>query len=108
MGLNEQQVADLRAKYGKVFELTVGEKENARTIVVRKPNRIEWKRFKSQARDDAKQDDAGLNLVKTVLLHPSADELDAFIEEFPGLEDSFGVAIIELIQLREKVEKKAL
>lgn len=108
MGLSEDRVADLKVKYGKVFELTVGAKEDARTIVVRKPNRLEWKRFKQQARDEAKQEDAGLNLVKTVLLHPSAEELDVWIEEFPGLEDSFGVGIVDLINLKEKVEKKAL
>lgn len=108
MALSEQAVAELKTKHGKVFELTVGEGKEARTITVRRPTRLEWKRFKQQARDDVKQDAAGLNLVKTVLLDPAADEFDAWLEELPGLEDTFGVAIIELIQLREKVEKKAL
>lgn len=108
MGLSEVQIAELKAKHGQVFELTVGEGTEAKSIVARKPTRLEFKRFRQQARDDAKQDAAGLNLVKTVLLNPDPDTFDGWLEESPGLEDSFGVAILDLIQLKEKAEKKVL
>jgi hypothetical protein len=76
--------------------------------VVRRPNRQEWKRFKQQARDDAKRDAAGLNLVKTVLLDPDPQTLEGWLDELPGLEDSFGGEVVGLIGLTEKPEKKAL
>lgn len=108
MPLPEEKVEELKQKHGEIFELTVGEGERARSIVVRKPSRGEWKRFKVQARDDLKQDVAGITLVKTVLLNPTVPELDAWIEELPGLEDSFAAEVIRLIGATERAEKKVL
>lgn len=104
----EAQIEALKAKHGKLFELSVGEGEEKRTIIVRRPNRPEWKRFKTQARDDLKQDTAGITLLKTVLIEPEATTLDAWLNELPGLEESFAAEVIRLIGATERAEKKVL
>jgi len=108
MPLDEGQVEELKAKHGKLFELTLGEGEQQRSIVVRVPKQAEWRRFKQQSRDDLKQDIAGLTLVKTVLLDPPPAEFDGWLKDLPGLEDSFAAEVIRLIGATEKAEKKAL
>lgn len=108
MALSEQQVEELKGKHGPIFQLTVGSGDEARSIVVRRPNRMEWKRFKQQARDESKRDVAALNLVKTVLLDPAPEQFDSWMDEFPGLDDSFGSEVVNLVGLTEKPEKKVL
>ena len=108
MALSEDKQAELKAKYGKLYELSMGEDEDRRTIVVRVPTRMEWKRFKQQSRDESKQDAAPINLLKSVLLDPDPATLDAWINILPGLEDSFASGVLRLMGATENPEKKAL
>lgn len=107
-GLTKEQIEELKATHGQLYELTLGEAERQRSIVVRMPSKAEWKRFKQQVRDDLKQDIAGVTLVKTVLLDPSVAEFDGWVTALPGLEDSFAAEVIRLLGATERAEKKVL
>lgn len=90
----------------KLFLLTADDVE----LVVRKPTRIEYKRFQSQILSKGEEFtfDAGEILLRACLVHPDHTQLDWLLEEYPGLLMSLVKSLGELIKVSQTVEKKAL
>lgn len=77
-------------------------------IVVRKPTRPEYKRFRAQSADPAKRDIAMESLVKSVLVHPSAKEFDALLDRLPALCEEFAGEVLEFAGMAGEAESRKL
>lgn len=104
----EIEIEKLKSAHGEVFEVTV----NDEVFVVKRPNRIVWKRFRSGVLEGgSKQLAAGETLVRDCCLLPAGEELNAVFEKLPGIPEALTIALSNLAGLPKdaaSIEKKAL
>lgn len=100
--ITKEQVAEARAKYPEAKHYVVGKDE----VVVRPPNRSEWRRFKRALTDDSKKADAAEQLLSDCCVLPSKDELAAMLERRPGLAEIFGGKVMLLAVGEEGAQEK--
>jgi hypothetical protein len=103
--LTEEQIAELRAKNPKAFLL---EASTGESVVVARPARKVLQRFFSELEEPARRPAAFERLVKACLLHPTAEEFTAMLEDRPGLDMTFANEIVKDCGLAASAEKKAL
>lgn len=88
--ITNETIAKLKAEHGDDLHLLEGA---GHEIVVRVPSRAEWKRFRAQQADAAKNVDARETLLRGCIVHPAAADVAAIFEKRPGLVDTFGVEL---------------
>jgi hypothetical protein len=99
--MDENLVAELKAKYGTVFELSCPANEEAGipalTVCCRKPTREEFARFTKEASASVAM--AMTNLLVGCLVHPAGNdpELQAIFAEYPGLAFVIGGKLTTLV-----------
>lgn len=94
----------LKAQHGKIFSLEVA----GETFIAKNPSRDVWKRFRAQIMDEGKRVIAPENLVRSCIIDPPTDALDALLEQKPGLVESLSKALAESAGATGDAEKKAL
>lgn len=94
----------LKAKHGRIFSLEV----QGDTFIAKNPTRDVWKRFRAQIMDESKRVIAPENLVLACIVDPSGPELDALLEQKPGLVETLSKALSESAGATGDAEKKAL
>jgi hypothetical protein len=106
MGFTKEQVDKLRDTYKRirVVETPAG------TVIVRAPNRQEWRKFKTFSISDDENQNAVAqeNLVLDIVVSHTREEFAALLDVYPGL-DSYkplSVAIKELTGQVESTEGK--
>lgn len=105
--LSDEEFAELAAKHGGASSL--GKVSSVLgCVVLRKPAKGEYARFKSQVR--AGNGDAGIeHLVRLCVVHPSKELFDQMVEDRPGILDLCSSTISALSgQLTADVAKKLL
>jgi hypothetical protein len=100
-------VEDLKKQHG-VSRVHVFTAETGETVYVRTPPIGAWRRFRSQMQNPTKRDEAGEVLLRGCLLSPDKNTFDAWLEERPGLLDTFASELAEVAGLSKDVEKKVL
>lgn len=65
-------------------------------VVFRKPNRAEYKRFKTQINSAEHASDAAETLARQLVVHPSPEAFDALLDEFPGIPEAASKAFLRL------------
>jgi len=96
-----EELAALRQKYPGAKVFTCMEQ----TFVGRKPNRMEYKRFRKLLLEAETRAIAHESLLPCIIF-PDAAKLNEVLEEYPVLEVTLGNALLELIGNEAKVEKK--
>jgi hypothetical protein len=77
-------------------------------VVVRRPNRGEYKRFRAMQSDEKQKPAAVEALLFDVLVYPERPELNRMLDERPALADVFGAKVLELAGLTGEAEGKKL
>ena len=79
-------------------------------VVVRKPDRMMYRRYRGQMMDEGRRADANEIFLRQCTVYPSEAELEAMIDDAPGLADTFSGKLLKVAGLagEDKVEKKAL
>lgn len=95
----------LKAEHGDVLEAVSVDDV---TIIVRPPNRGEWKRFRAAAQDQKKRSDAPGQLLRDVLVWPSLKEWDEILECKPALDDTIAAEVAEMAGAVEGATRKKL
>ena len=104
MPIDASVIEDLKAKHGEIYEF---DHEDV-AVVVKRPGRPQWKRFRSLIADERRRPDALETLLRDCLVYPGQKELDAFLDRYPAVGESFGGKLAELAGLTEKIDPKAL
>lgn len=68
-------------------------------IVVERPSRLEYKRFRAALADGNKREIAVENLLLAVLIYPERPTFNKLLDTFPALCEEFGDPVLELVGL---------
>lgn len=85
--------------------LLVLETEDGKTFVFRKPEKLHVKRFYDLITEGS-MFDAVLALEQDLLVHPSQEEFQAYVDDAPGMVMTFGLRIRGLLGEKLVREKK--
>lgn len=89
----------LAAKYGEALRILTS---GPFTLAIRKPGKIEYMRFKTEAADERKRVIATENLLRSVLVWPTREVLDRWLDEAPALPDDVSEPMLELVGITGK------
>lgn len=105
---SKEQVEKATAEHGKKLIQIVCEKHGV-TVLVKRPNRSEYKLFRSALNDDVKKVEAAEKLLVNCLVFPSKQEFLDILEDLPGLGDLMAGELVDEIGLgKGSAEKKPL
>jgi uncharacterized protein YihD (DUF1040 family) len=102
--ITDEMISELKAKHG-VDELRLLE-ACGESVLIRKPNRGEYQRFRAKLAAEATRDSALEQLVRTVIVYPPPPDFSAMLERLPGLAETFGDEVLELVGVTKKLEAK--
>lgn len=102
MPLSPEDTAALKSKFGTVQQLTIGDK----VLVIRKPNRLEYRRARGLINDGEME--KAIESMLPLVVYPDAAAVDAIFEDLPALETKVTDAVFSLAGLGVTVEKKSL
>lgn len=110
MSLTDEALAELETKHKRIAR--VRGKANADgshpwEIVIRKPTRAEYKRFRSHVSNENTKADATELLVRAVVVFPTPDAFDALLEEWPAIPEAASEALLRLMGLAVEADLKA-
>jgi hypothetical protein len=95
MAIDEATIQALKKEHGD--KLSTVSFEDA-VLVLRKPTRAEYKRFREEVIDEKKKTAAVPKLVKCLVVYPKAwEEVEAILDEYPGLEDIASAAAVQSV-----------
>jgi hypothetical protein len=83
-------------------------KTNGLEIVVKRPNRGEYKRFMKSVSSERDKADAIETLVLDCVVHPTRKEFDALLNKLPALCEELGEHVLELAGLSGKAQAEKL
>ena len=95
MAIDEATIQELKKEHGD--KLSTVSFEDA-ILVLRKPTRAEYQRFREEVIDEKKKKAAVPKLVKALVVYPKTwEEVDAIFDEYPGLEDVASGAAVQSV-----------
>lgn len=77
-------------------------------IVIKRPSRGEYKRFRSMLFDDGLKQDALETLARNCVAYPEPEGFSALLEERPGIAETIGGKLVDLAGLEKTVAAKKL
>ena len=95
MPLSKEEIASLESTHKRVAHI-IG-RNGAWEVVLRKPTRAEYKRFRSMLHNDAQKADATESLARTCVVYPSREAFDSMLDEYPAIGDAAGGVLGELV-----------
>lgn len=103
MTIEPAVLEELKGKHGELTEL----KAAGYAVLVKKPGRAQWRKFKTFAADENKRVDCVEVLFRDCVVYPPAPDVEAMLAEKPALAEKFGEALCEMAGAGEAVEKNA-
>lgn len=102
--MDESKVQELKSKHGELVAYEVG----GQTVAFRRPNRVDYSRFKKEAFKEELRHTAADNLAISCLVYPDRDAFNAIWDRFPTVVDKAANDLIELMGSEESIKKKQL
>jgi hypothetical protein len=93
--LADDELDRLREAHGEVIALVY----QGQDIVLRAPNRGEYKRFRSASFSEKLRDTALEDLVRVMIVHPDKASVERLFERYPGFAESVSKPALELAGL---------
>lgn len=97
-----------RKKFGDGAIFVLESESTGHRVIVRRPSREAYRRFRSDRHNPDKRSQAIETLFLGSLLHPTPKDFDRILDEFPALADTFGAQILDsCLGVDEATVKKA-
>ena len=98
MALDEKVIEELKAKHGSAFHLPFPKTANddELDIVVKRPPRAEYKRFRSMLFNESLKPEALETLAKACVVYPDGAAFEALSNVRPALAEAVGGKVAEL------------
>lgn len=108
-GCTPEKLDELKAEHGEIYLIRHPDGEFP-PVIVKKPSKTEYNRFKSEASHDRKAvaDKAVTGFFNRHVVYPARGDLDVILEQYPALEDAYGKKLLELAGMVENAEAKKL
>lgn len=94
--LTDEQIKDLETKYSRIGIVQSPDQGKSWTVVLRKPTRPEYRRFRAESNDPRRAPDAQETLVTSTCVFPDRGGLQALLDEWPGIPEACAKVLIEL------------
>jgi hypothetical protein len=109
LSLTEEKIAELKERHGEgqLVAITV-DSSTGEQVVIRRPSRAEWKKFRAHGSDDKRRQHAPENLVRECSVFPDVDRLNALLDRYPGLVETLTIELVQLAGMTDSPEKKVL
>jgi hypothetical protein len=95
--ITKEMIATLEERHKRVAHVVSAHKNNEGSphweVVLRRPSRAEYNRFRTQAMDPARKADAQDVLVRQIAVEPAGEAIGALIDEWPAIPEACGEAI---------------
>lgn len=108
MSLSDEQVQELKRQHGEGLVAVTVDSDTGEVVVLRRPSRASWKKFRAHGQDDRRRLDAPENLVRECVVHPDAGRLSHLLDTFPGLAETLAAELIRMAGMTAEPEKKVL
>lgn len=110
MALDPKIIDELKAQHGSAFHIHIPESkyDGAVDIVVKRPPRAEWKRFRAMLFDPEQKPNALETLAKVCVIYPDAAAFAELLNERPALAEKIGDQCTEVAGGGGSVEAKKL
>ena len=95
--LSTEEITALTATHKRIAHV-IG-KDNAWEVVLRKPTRAEYKRYRGLIHGDGKAEASEWLARATCVYPPSPDAFDALLEDYPAIPEACGSKLGELLGL---------
>jgi len=95
--LSKEEVSKLEVDHKRVAHI-VG-KNGAWEVVLRKPTRAEYKRFRAMAANEMQRADAQETLARSCVVFPPPAAFDALLDDYPAAADACADAMMDLVGL---------
>lgn len=73
-------------------------------FLVHRPARADWKRYRKESKDPARNGDALEVLVRSCVVFPSREEFDRLLDRYPALCEEIAEPVLELAGLTGKAQ----
>lgn len=104
--MTEQGIKELQEKHGKIHVLSVEVDGDHYEVVVKRPSRAEFKRYRGDSmKEGAKRDEVAEEFLLRHIVSERA-EWDAIAEDRPGLVETFVVKLLGICGFGAEVEAK--
>jgi hypothetical protein len=98
--LSDEQIAAFKETHKRVAHVVSANQADDGSpeweIVLRKPSRAEYKMLRSMSHDPNRVADAQEMMVRKLVVHPVPTAFDALLEDFPGIPEACGKALLAL------------
>lgn len=91
--IDDDIVARLKAEHGDdlaLVSIPETQWDDELEVVLRRPPRAEWKRFRSMLSDPTQKSDALETLARACVVHPEAKAFGELLKKRPGLAETIG------------------
>lgn len=93
--VTEDQIQALEQTHGRIAVVASPDSKSWQ-VVLRKPKRAEYKMFRAHSGDPVKRSEAQETLFKQTCVAPTGAELEALLDEWPGIPEACGAALMSL------------
>jgi len=102
--LDETTLEQLKREHGELTRLSAG----GESVIVRNPRRVEYERFRKDTFDEKRRDKSVETLLRSVIVWPSKEEFLELLERKPGLSETFGGKVLEMVGATEQADVEKL
>jgi hypothetical protein len=93
--LPEEEIERLREAHEEIAVLVYKDQD----IVLRRPTRGEYKRFRATSFNEKSRDTALEDLVRAMVVHPDRSAVERIFDRYPGFAESVSKPVLELAGL---------
>lgn len=109
--MTDEQISALKAKHGdklKVIPIPATEFDPECEVVIKRPPRGEYKRFRAMLFDEEQKAGALETLARSCVVYPEPAEFNKMLDERPALAETVGGKCAEFAGAEGKVDAKKL
>lgn len=102
--LSQEKIAALEAEHKRIA--VVKSADGGWIVVYKKPNRGQYKQFRSRINNEALAPDATEALARQLVVYPSPEAFDALLEEWPAIPEASSKALLRLMGMAAEPDLK--
>lgn len=108
MAIDEKIIDEAKAKHGTVLHLVHADEDGGvlAEVLVKKPSRAAYKRFRAMSFDEKQRADAMETLMRDAVVYPAQAEWDAMLDVYPALCETFAKDVLALLGAGAKADAK--
>lgn len=104
-----EKIAELETKHKRVVVVNASWEEGGEpvwSVVLRRPNRGEYKRLRGELANEETKADATERLFRQICVLPEGQEIDALLDEWPAVAEACSDTMLKMLGAAGKADAK--